>query len=246
MPELIDLSREIYHKMPHSATQPVASIWTQTSHAETGARLGGRLSFAGLGMVLSDHAGTHVDAFSHYDASPDAPSVDQMPLAMFYTEAICLDFSSLAPRAFITVEHLSAALAQHRLEIRPGDAVLLRTGHYADDQPAEIVHATGGTEAYMHGFPGLDRRATEWLADQGVVNVGTEARSIDSPAVEHLDADDPYAAHVVFRDRRSFTITENLLIPRRLVGRRFRFIAFPLRIRGGTGSPVRAVAVLDG
>jgi kynurenine formamidase len=39
--------------------------------------------------------------------------------------------------------------------------------------------------------------------------------------------------------------TENLADLRPVVGKRFRFIALPLKIRGGSGSPVRAVAVLE-
>jgi kynurenine formamidase len=77
-----------------------------------------------------------------------------------------------------------------------------------------------------------------------VVNIGCEAFTIDNPAQARLDADPPYPAHTVCRERRLLN-TENLVIPRRLVGRRFRFIGFPLKIEGGTASPIRAVAVLE-
>jgi kynurenine formamidase len=95
----------------------------------------------------------------------------------------------------------------------------------------------------MRGFPGLGREAAEWLADQGVINLATEARSIDSPVNERADIPEPFPAHQVCRDRKILD-TENLCIPEELVGKRFTYIGLPLNIRGGTASPIRAVAVL--
>jgi kynurenine formamidase len=42
---------------------------------------------------MSDHAGTHVDAPSHFNPDPMAPSINQLPREDFFTEAICLDLS---------------------------------------------------------------------------------------------------------------------------------------------------------
>jgi len=58
------------------------------------------------------------------------------------------------------------------------------------------------------------------------------------------DADEPYPAHQVCKERDMLN-TENLVVPKRLVGRRFTFIGLPLKLKGGTGSPIRAVAMLD-
>src|SRR6266478_5106758 len=82
--------------------------------------------------------------------------------------------------------------------------------------------------------------AMNFLADAGVVNVGTEAFSIDNPAATLPDADPPYPAHQVCRDRKVLN-TENLIIPQELVGRRFTYIGFPIKIVGGTGGWIRAV-----
>ncbi|MBI4240168.1 MAG: hypothetical protein HY613_00495, partial [Candidatus Rokubacteria bacterium] len=53
----------------------------------------------------------------------------------------------------------------------------------------------------------------------------------------------PNPSHTACRDRK-LVVTENLVIPERLAGKRFVYAAFPLKIREGTGSPVRAVAIL--
>ena len=55
---------------------------------------------------MSDHAGTHVDAPKHFDPTPGALSIDQMPIEDFYTEAICLDLSHVELKATISVQEM--------------------------------------------------------------------------------------------------------------------------------------------
>ncbi len=81
-----------------------------------------------------------------------------------------------------------------------------------------------------------------WLADQGVINIGTDAWSLDRRTPEEVPPRNP--AHLVCRDRKILN-TENLAIPLELINRRFMFVCLPLKIRGASGSPVRAIAVLD-
>jgi kynurenine formamidase len=201
-----------------------------------------------MGLIMFDHCGTHVDAFTHMDPRPTAESIDQLPVTRFYTEAICLDFSDLGAGGVITTQHIQERLERTGASIKKGDTFLIRTGHY-DPGPStgkfRTTHDQIGKEfeTYMRGFPGLGREATEWLANQGVVNVASEARSIDSPVNERGDIPDPQPAHQVCRDRKVLA-TENLLIPVDLVGKRFIYIGLPLKLRGGTGSPIRAIAVL--
>ena len=247
MPRLIDLTREIYHRMRVSPTYPGVSIFPHITHQQTGPAYQNKISFAAMGLVLFDHCSTHVDAFTHMDPNPAAESIDQLPLTMFYTEAVCLDFSDLGAGGVITVRDIQDRLAKTSLSIRKGDTFLVRTGHYYPAPDAGRFRTTHEQaedfNTYMRGFPGLGREAAGWLADQGVINLATEARSIDSPVNERGDIPDPFPAHQVCRDRKILD-TENLLIPAELVGRRSTYIGLPLKIRGGTGSPIRAIAIL--
>src|SRR5215813_10849622 len=93
-----------------------------------------------------------------------------------------------------------------------------------------------------HAEPLSERPARQGVA-RGVTD-SPGAFSIDNPAATLPDADPPYPAHQVCRDRKVLN-TENLIIPRELVGRRFTYIGFPIKIVGGTGGWIRAVAVLD-
>ena len=91
--QLIDLSREIYHKMPRLVNHPSIVVTEYSNHDEVREADGYKFSSATLNLSLGDHAGTHVDAPCHFDSSSEALSIDQMPLDNFFTEAICLDLS---------------------------------------------------------------------------------------------------------------------------------------------------------
>src|SRR6056297_354799 len=223
--KLIDLSREIHHRTPAHPSHPpvVTTVWND--HSET--KRAGDTSFSSkaLYLSLSDHAGTHVDAPCHFNADPGAASIDQIPLENFYTEAICLDLSGVALRHEITVAEMEAALAASGQEIKAGDTVLIHMG---------VNDRLFGTPGYLHDFPGLHVEAVHWLADRQIIQFGVEAIS---PAPE---GEPNFKAHLACAER-GITHIECLWNLDKLVGAgRFRFIGFPLKIRGGTASPIRA------
>jgi len=237
MRKLIDLSQPIENKGHARPFHPTPVVWTHLSHEES-APIWKKGGFSAMvkGVIVSDHSGSHTDAYTHMDTRPSAESIDQLPLHLFFTEAVCIDCSHVPPRTFITVDHIREGLAKAKLELKRGDTFLYHTNHYER-------YFKDRTKWWTE-FAGLDGEAMNFLADAGVVNVGTEAFSIDNPAATLPDADPPYPAHQVCRDRKVLN-TENLIIPRELVGRRFTYIGFPIKIVGGTGGWIRAVAVLD-
>ncbi len=228
--ELIDLSREIFHRTQVHPSHPPVVVATWYDHDEKKRAGSTEFSSKALSISFSDHAGTHVDAPVHFDSRPDAASIDQMPLERFYTSAICLDLSHAPLRHAVTVPEMEAALAGSGQEIRPGDTVLL---YMATNE--RLL----GKPGYLHDFPGLALESVHWLADRGIGMFGVEAVS---PAPE---GEPNFQAHLACAER-GITHIECLANLQRLVGRgRFRFIGFPLRIRGGTASPIRAVALFE-
>ncbi len=228
--ELIDLSREIFHRTQVHPSHPPVVVATWYDHDEKKRAGSTEFSSKALSISFSDHAGTHVDAPVHFDSRPDAASIDQMPLERFYTSAICLDLSHAPLRHAVTVPEMEAALAGSGQEIRPGDTVLL---YMATNE--RLL----GKPGYLHDFPGLALESVHWLADRGIGMFGVEAVS---PAPE---GEPNFQAHLACAER-GITHIECLANLERLVGRgRFRFIGFPLRIRGGTASPIRAVALFE-
>jgi len=228
---LIDLSRDIYHKMPRLLNHPSIIIAPYSTHAEIREADGYKFSAATLALAMGDHAGTHVDAPCHFDSRPGAKSIDEMPLETFFTEAICLDLSHKPLKSDISIGDLEQALTVAKVAIRPKDTVLLHMNFF---------RRSYGTEGYLTDFPGLTRGSATWLTKQGIGMFGVEAVSPGRPGRNNFEV------HHVCRDH-GITHMEGLVNLDKLVGKgRFRFIGFPLKIRGGTGSPIRAVAWLDG
>lgn len=227
---IVDLSQLIYQGMPVYPGHVKTVIWEHLSHEESRRQIGTGFSYQTRGLMMSDHGPTHVDALNHIDPAPDAPSIDELPVELFLTDGICLDVSHVVPpEMYFTKPVLDEALKKADLEIRKGDTVLLHTGHYSRNY---------GTDKWLAEYCGLDGEATRWLADRGVVNVGVDAPSIDNYK------DRTYPSHTVCRER-SLLNTENLCNLDQVAGTRFLFIGLPLRIKGGTGSPIRAVAVFE-
>ncbi|HMB21816.1 MAG TPA: cyclase family protein [Anaerolineales bacterium] len=230
MPEIIDLSQEIYSGMPVFPGLPEVNINMHVSHEEWDKITNSEVVSPAVNRLeLGEHTGTHVDAFNHMRRQDRGRSIDTMPLTMFYTEGICLDLSHKGPRELIEVADLKQALSAARLDIRQGDTVLLYTDHY---------RRAFGTADWQEG-PGISAAAARWLGEQKIAAFGVETQA---PGVRHVSNREVH--HIC--GELGFTHYENLINLHQLIGRgRFRFIGLPLKIRGGTGSPVRAVAVFD-
>jgi kynurenine formamidase len=228
--KLIDLSREIYHKMPRLPNHPMIIISAFTTHEEKRIADGYSFSSAVTSLNMGDHSGTHVDAPVHFDENPGAKSIDEIPLENFFTEAVCLDLSHKPLKSDISIADLEAAEKAAGIDIRPKDTVLLHMDFY---------RRTFRTEGYITDFPGLTKESATWLGNKGITMFGVEAVSPGRPGRNNFEV------HHVCRDL-GFTHMEGLMNMEQLVGKgRFRFIGFPLKIKGGTGSPIRAVAWLD-
>jgi kynurenine formamidase len=231
MLEIIDLSQEIYTGMPVFPGMPEVAISVHVSHEEWDGVTGSEVVSPAVNRLeMGEHTGTHVDSLNHMARQYRGQSVDTLPLSMFYTEGVCLDLSHKGPRELIDAADLERALAEAGLDIQPGDTVLLYTDHY---------RRAFGTQDWFDG-PGLSAEAARWLGRQGIAAFGVETMA---PGVRHISNREVH--HIC--GELGFTHYENLINLYRLIGRgRFRFIGLPLKIRGGTGSPVRAVAVFEG
>jgi kynurenine formamidase len=230
MLEIIDLSQEIFSGMPVFPGLPEVEITIHATHEKwDGITDSDVVSPAVNRLELGEHTGTHVDALNHMARQYREQSIDAMPLTMFYTEGICLDLSHKGRRELIEPADLERALSVAGLEIKRGDTVLLYTDHY---------RRVFGTDDW-HDGPGLSVDAARWLGRREIAAFGVETAS---PGVRNVSNKE---VHRICGEL-GFTHYENMINLHQLIGRgRFRFIGLPLRIRGGTGSPVRAVAVFE-
>lgn len=186
-----------------------------------------RMTFATNYLGILDHVGTHVDAFYH--TNPGGSPVDEMSLEDFFGKAVCLDLTHIPDLGEIGADDLEAAEERSGIEI-DGHIVLLNTGLHERHYPnPEVVRSN----------PGLTADATHWLADRNSKAHGVEGPSTDVPS------DDLFPSHRVCRDRGIFH-WEWLINLEELVGKgEFTFHGAPLRVQGGSGSPVRAFALLE-
>ncbi len=228
--EIIDLSQDIFPGMPVFPGLPDVNISMHVSHEQwDNIADSDVVSPAVNRLELGEHTGTHVDGINHMARQYRGQSIDTMPLTMFYTEGICLDLSYKGLRELIESADLTRALSEAGLEIKQGDTVLLYTDHY---------RRAFGTDDWHNG-PGISTDAARWLGGQKIAAFGVETMA---PGVLHVSNKEVH--HIC--GELGFTHYENMINLHQLIGRgRFRFIGLPLKIRGGTGSPVRAVAVFD-
>lgn len=199
---------------------------------------GRRLSFANEQWVLNGNTGTHMDSVWHAD--PDSPyTAEKMPIECGYGPAVWLDCSFVkAPKGSVDVADLERAVKAAGVTIESGDIALVHTGW--------SEHVTDDPDAYLNDHMGLTKAAGEWLRDRGVRTVG-----IDNATVETVEGALQSPVHMNFLRPRSLgladddfiAIIENLVHIDRIPAHRFTFIGLPLPFRGGSGSPIRAIAV---
>jgi kynurenine formamidase len=173
-------------------------------------------------LKLYSHAGTHADAPRHFLG--DGMTLEHVDVNKCVGPATVIDVSHAPPDSLITV----ADLGQQAAAIGPGSRVLLHTGW---DAHAELPD-------YRTHFPRISRELAAWLVERGTWLVGVETPSV---AAIH---DKQELADVHRTLLRGEVVIVECLTNLRLLPPQVFFIALPLKIQGGDGSPVRAVAVV--
>ena len=193
-------------------------------------------------ISMSEHAGTHFDAPAHWVSGRQLPqaTVDALPLERLVAPVAVLDFSaeSAADRDFLlTREHVEAWEAEHG-RIAPGQWVLFRTDWY------KLV----GTDAYLgmekdgaHS-PGPDAGAIRFLVEErDIIGFGTETVGTDAGQGSHLSP--PYPAHYILHGAGRYGL-QCLANLDQLPPTGATLICPPLKIRDGSGSPLRVLALV--
>lgn len=222
---IVDLTQEIFQGMSVFPMHQKTMIFPNISHEESLEKFG--FMFATNNILINEHGPTHTDAL--YESDPNGTTIDKTDLNLCIGSAVCLDLSYVSENEFIKSSDLDMALKRSNQEINRGDIVLLYTGHYDRNY---------GTEKWQTSYTGLDISGTEWLGRRGVVNIGIDAPSIDKPD------DMKYSGHLICQKYKMLN-TENLCNLKEIANKRFMYIGLPLKIRGGSGSPIRAVALLN-
>jgi len=196
--------------------------------------------YAANNFSTSEHGGTHLDAPVHFAKGHWA--VDQIPLEKLVGDAVVVDVTAKCanqPDYRVTVEDFTA-WEQTNGQIAPDAIVLIRTGYskYWPDAVKYLGTAERGDAgvAKLH-FPGLHPDAATWLAETKKV----KALGLDTASIDYGQSA-KYEAHQILygRDIPAF---ENLTNLDRLPARGAFIVALPMKIKGGSGAPLRAIAM---
>lgn len=173
-------------------------------------------------LSLYSHCGTHMDAPRHF--LPDGNTLDQQELGTLVGPAIVVNVAPASPKQLITVDDLGE-LAN---AIQPGARLLFRTDW----------HKRYGTPEYRNELPRISLELAQWLVKKQVGLIGVEPPSVaDVNNMQELTD----VHQTLFRG--NVVIVEGLANLDQLSSSMVQFTALPMKIAGGDGSPVRAIAI---
>jgi len=179
--------------------------------------------FATNALFMVEHTGTHIDAPSHFIRNKK--SIDRIDLERFHGRARNLNLTNFGERMLIRSKAIK--IAEHGNKIARNEIILVRTDwdrHWRNKR-------------YVKSNPGLSADAAQYLVKKHVKMVG-----IDTPNIDHPDSA-KFLVHNILLGAE-IPIIENLAHLRKVPQNTFEFVAMPLKIEHGTGSPVRAVAII--
>ncbi len=254
---VIDLAQPLVQGMPVSPNHPGYAMALQRRHGDMVRADGG--SVASELILLGGHTGTHIDALCHIShegklhGGVDAAAaqvggrfthmgVHTIPL--IFCRGVMLDIPALygvpvlAAATPITAQDLERACERQKVEIKAGDAVLIRSGWPIHWQDAEsFVGLSTGT-------PGPDESAAAWLCERRILVTGAETIV--------YECTHPGRGYALLPVHRRLLVEGGIYLVEVLNLTRlaeegiseFLFVVTPLKVVGATGVPVRPVAVV--
>ncbi|HTW64384.1 MAG TPA: cyclase family protein [Bryobacteraceae bacterium] len=253
-----DLAQPYFVGMPHFPTHPPYLFGLTRKHGDL--QWEGGVSSAADSIAFGSHVGTHIDALCHFacngrlhggiqasavqSAGSGFSELGVDTIAPILRRGVLLDVAAEArmdalPADFsITPHHLDRALKMTKAEIQTGDVVLLRTG-WARFFPDTARYLTGGEGGHAVTGPGPEIEAARWLSERGVFAAGSDTIAFEKVPAAQM----PVHVHLLVEN--GIHIIEALDLEELSRNRihEFVFVAAPLKIRGGTGSPLRPLAL---
>lgn len=236
--KIIDLSHEYSRETIYWVTAKEFELDTVfAGHTDKG------FYYTANNFTTAEHGGTHIDAPIHF--AEGMQSVDEIPLEKLVGNAIKIDVSAKAannPDYEVSIEDFTNWEAEEQATIPDGSIILLYTGYskYYPDKLKYLGTDQRGEEAVklLH-FPGLAPSAAEWL----VKNRNINAIGLDTPSIDYGQSQN-FESHVVLLSE-NIPAFENLTNLEDLPSQGFEIIALPMKIKGGSGAPLRIIALVN-
>jgi kynurenine formamidase len=254
---LYDLAHSYFPGMPHFPTHPPFVFGLTRKHGDM--LLEGGVSSSADSIAFGGHVGTHIDALCHFscdgmlhggveakNVQSDSTGFSELgveTIGPILRRGVLLDIAAeidveALPTDFeISPDHLEAALQTAQTPIQSGDVVLLRTG-WARYFNNFAQYVTGGL-GHVAAGPGPGIEAARWLSERGVFAAGSDTIAFEKVPAARM----PVHVHLLVESGIHIIEALNLEDLSRDGIHEFVFIAAPLKIRGGTGSPMRPLAL---
>ena len=191
----------------------------------------------------AEHGGTHLDAPIHFSAGGN--TADKVPLRKVVGSAVTVDVRAKANADadyLVTVQDLEAFEAANG-QIARDTIVLLRTGwssRWPDARRYLGTNERGNAAVPKLHFPGLSEEAAQWLVGQRRI----KAVGIDTASIDRGQSTD-FRAHRVLAAAQ-VPVFENVANLNRVPAEGFHVVALPMKIEGGSGGPLRTIAIIGG
>jgi kynurenine formamidase len=192
--------------------------------------------------AAAEHGGTHIDAPVHFAKGKN--SVDQIPLEQLMGEAVVVDVTRQCAgnRDYqVNVKDLENWERENG-KIPDGAIVFLRTGfgkYYPDKKSYMGTEARGADAIAALHFPGLHPDGARWLTE----NRSIHAVGLDTPSIDYGQSTLFESHRILFA--KNVPAFENVANMDQLPLKRFTVIALPMKIGGGSGGPLRIIAILE-
>ena len=239
----IDLARYTMVDLSH-AYGPSTVFWPtspkkfELEKLASGKTEGGYFYAANM-FSMPEHGGTHLDAPHHF--SETGRTTEQIPLEQLVAPAVVIDVTAAAAadRDYRATPDDVLQFEKKHGVITKGTIVLLRTGwsHHWPDVKAYLGDDTPG-DASKLSFPSFGEEAARLLVElRGAAALGVDTASIDYGRSTDFKVHRVAAA-------RNVPGLENLTNLDKLPARGALIVALPLKIEGGSGGPLRAIALV--
>lgn len=197
--------------------------------------------YSAYNFETAEHGGTHIDAPIHFAAN--SQSLDEIPLTKLIGEGIKINVTEKVKGNYdyqITVKDFLDWEKQNG-EIPDNSIILLETGfsNFYPNKKKYLGTDKRGEEAIkqLH-FPGLSPEAATWLVNnKNIKSIGLDTASID------YGQSTTFESHIILLSE-NIPVFENITNLDKLPPRNFKIIALPMKIEGGSGGPLRIVAIL--
>ncbi len=194
-------------------------------------------------LKLGEHSGTHYDAPHHWITGKDYPdgAVDTINPQNFVAPANVIDCSkeAAADADFLLTKDAVVAWEKVHGEIKEGEWVLMRTDwdQYNDDEDKFLNADENGPHT-----PGPDAECIQYLMDKKALGWGTQCIGTDAGAAGGFEP--PFPAHNLLHKHNRYGLA-SLTNLDKLPAKGAILVTAPLKIENGTGSPIRALALVS-